>query len=127
MALSVEADKFDAKPGGEIEVKVTCVRRDYAGPISLSVEGLKPALAAAIGMVLVWRNFMYSLIWQSVIWRPGKGRIPHWREDIQILSRSATTARRCGPDGSHRRRSRSPEEEATAASHLILIADQLPP
>jgi hypothetical protein len=40
-ALSVEADKFDAKPGGEIEVKVTCVRRDYAGPISLSVEGLK--------------------------------------------------------------------------------------
>jgi hypothetical protein len=50
------------------------------------VEGLKPALAAAIGMVLVWRNFMYSLIWQSVIWRPGKGRIPHWREDIQSLA-----------------------------------------
>jgi hypothetical protein len=25
---------------------------------------------------------MYSLIWQSVMWRPGKGWIPHWREDI---------------------------------------------
>jgi hypothetical protein len=20
---------------------------------------------------------MYSLIWQSVMWRPGKGRVPH--------------------------------------------------
>src|SRR3954465_11144737 len=23
-----------------------------------------------------WRNLMYSLIWQSVMWRPGKGRVP---------------------------------------------------
>jgi hypothetical protein len=33
---------------------------------------LNPALAAAIVGVSVWRKLMNSLIWQSVMWRPGK-------------------------------------------------------
>jgi hypothetical protein len=35
---------------------------------------LNPALAAATLGVSVWRKLMYSLIWQSVMWRPGKLR-----------------------------------------------------
>ena len=42
-ALSVEADKVDARPGGEFQLKVTAARRDYGGPVALSVEGLTPA------------------------------------------------------------------------------------
>ena len=42
-SLSVETDKVDAKPGGEFELKVTCTRREYAGPIALSVDGVTPA------------------------------------------------------------------------------------
>src|SRR5438270_11778144 len=33
---------------------------------------LNPALAAATAGVSVWRKLMNSLIWQSVMWRPGK-------------------------------------------------------
>jgi hypothetical protein len=35
---------------------------------------LNPALAAATVGVSAWRKLMYSLIWQSVTWRPGKLR-----------------------------------------------------
>jgi hypothetical protein len=35
---------------------------------------LNPALAAAILGISAWRKLMYSLIWQSVTWRPGKLR-----------------------------------------------------
>ena len=35
---------------------------------------LNPALAAATAGVSAWRKLMYSLIWQSVMWRPGKLR-----------------------------------------------------
>jgi hypothetical protein len=35
---------------------------------------LNPALAAATLGVSAWRKLMYSLIWQSVMWRPGKMR-----------------------------------------------------
>ena len=35
---------------------------------------LNPALAAAILGVSAWQKLMYSLIWQSVTWRPGKLR-----------------------------------------------------
>jgi hypothetical protein len=38
-SLSVDTDRVNAKAGETFEVKVTCVRRDYAGPIALSVEG----------------------------------------------------------------------------------------
>ena len=41
-SLSVDTDKVDAKPGGEFEIKVTCARRDYAGAVTLSLEGLTP-------------------------------------------------------------------------------------
>jgi len=37
--LSVDADKFDAPTGGVLVAKVSCARRDYEGPITLSLEG----------------------------------------------------------------------------------------
>lgn len=42
-SLSVDADKVDAKPGDEIELKVTCARREYSGEIALSLDGVTPA------------------------------------------------------------------------------------
>src|SRR6266478_6169959 len=42
---------------------------------------LNPALAAAILGVSAWRKLMYSLIWQSVTWRPGKLRFLNRREE----------------------------------------------
>lgn len=38
-ALAVEADKFDAPQAGVFVAKVTSARRDYNGPIALSLEG----------------------------------------------------------------------------------------
>jgi hypothetical protein len=38
-ALAVEADKFDAPQAGVFVAKVTSARRDYNGPITLSLEG----------------------------------------------------------------------------------------
>jgi hypothetical protein len=38
------------------------------------VAVLNPAFAAAIVGVSAWRKLMYSLVWQSVMWRPGKLR-----------------------------------------------------
>jgi hypothetical protein len=35
------------------------------------VAVLNPAFAAAIVGVSAWRKLMYSLVWQSVMWRPG--------------------------------------------------------
>jgi hypothetical protein len=35
---------------------------------------LNPALAAETLAVSAWRKLIYSLIWQSVMWRPGKLR-----------------------------------------------------
>ena len=47
--LTVEADKFDARPGDFFEVKVTCARRDYGGAVTLAVEGIggSPTLEGA--------------------------------------------------------------------------------
>lgn len=39
-SLAVDADKFDAPKGGVFTTKVTAVRRDYKGPITLSVAGV---------------------------------------------------------------------------------------
>jgi hypothetical protein len=38
------------------------------------VDAANPTLAAATLARSLWRKLMYSLIWQSVIWRPGKVR-----------------------------------------------------
>ncbi|MEX2187832.1 MAG: PPC domain-containing protein [Pirellulales bacterium] len=38
--LAVETDKLDFPQEGTVVAKVTCGRRDYAGPIELAVEGL---------------------------------------------------------------------------------------
>ena len=42
--LSVDADKVDARSGGQFELKVTAVRRDYGGPIVLALQGLRAAV-----------------------------------------------------------------------------------
>jgi len=38
------------------------------------VAALNPALPRQRLAVSVWRKLMNNLIWQSVMWRPGKGR-----------------------------------------------------
>ncbi len=45
------------------------------------MAALNPALAAATLAVSLWRKLMNSLIWQSVMWRPGKMAVPHQREE----------------------------------------------
>ena len=67
--------------------------------ILLRVLDARPAAAdlaslAAIGTGSVRRNFMYSLIWRSVTWRPGTRRIPPEKEAIPVpTGRNRQTAR----------------------------------
>jgi hypothetical protein len=56
------------------------------------VAVLNPALAAAMVTVSVSRKLMYSLIWQSVMWRPGKMRFLIGVKN-RLHIRPATTAR----------------------------------
>jgi hypothetical protein len=57
---------------------------------------LNPAFAAAIVGVSAWRKLMYSLVWQSVMWRPGKLRfLIGVKNPLPI--RPAATARKHGP------------------------------
>jgi hypothetical protein len=59
---------------------------------------LNPALAAAILGVSAWRKLMYSLIWQSVTWRPGKLRfLIGVKNPLPI--RPTAIARKHGPFG----------------------------
>ena len=46
-SLAVEGDTFNAPHGGVFVAKVTSTRRDYAGPITLSIEGGGEGLALA--------------------------------------------------------------------------------
>lgn len=39
--LTVDEEKIDARAGGAFQIKVNCVRRDYKGPIELSIDGAK--------------------------------------------------------------------------------------
>jgi hypothetical protein len=39
-SLAVEVEKVDASASGEFELKVTCARRDYKGPVTLAIDGL---------------------------------------------------------------------------------------
>ena len=50
----------------------SCRRRPRG--IAIRAGSANPALAAAMFGGSVWRNVMYSLIWRSVMWRPGKLR-----------------------------------------------------
>jgi hypothetical protein len=59
---------------------------------------LNPALAAATVGVSAWRKLMYSLIWQSVMWRPGKLRfLIGMKNPLPI--RPTAIARKHGPLG----------------------------
>lgn len=44
-SLSVDADKFDAPTAGVLVAKVSCARRDYDGPITLSLDGAPAGIA----------------------------------------------------------------------------------
>lgn len=46
-ALAVEAEKLEAPKAGVFVAKVTCARRDYNGPITLSVQGAPEGLTLA--------------------------------------------------------------------------------
>lgn len=50
-SLAVETDRFNAPQGGVFVGKVTSARRDYAGPITLSLEGA-PAGTTLVGNVI---------------------------------------------------------------------------
>src|SRR5260370_410123 len=52
-----------------------------------AVAVLNPALAPAIAGLWVSRSFMYSLLWQSVRWRPVKHGVLHWREVAVLTGR----------------------------------------
>jgi hypothetical protein len=41
--LAVETDTVNARPGGEFQLKVSCTRRDYGGPVSLALKGISAA------------------------------------------------------------------------------------
>ena len=61
---------------------------------------LKPALAPATAGSLVWRNFMYNLIWRSVTCRPGNGGLLSGVKR-PIIAQTIATARRCDPIKDH--------------------------
>lgn len=50
-SLALEADKFDAPQGGVFVAKVTCVRRDYNGPITLSIAGAGDGFSLAANAI----------------------------------------------------------------------------
>jgi len=64
------------------------------------VAVLKPALAPATAGSLVWRNFMYNLIWRSVTCRPGNGGLLSGVKR-PIIAHTIATARRCDPIKDH--------------------------
>ena len=66
------------------------------------MAALNPALAAPTLAVSVWRKLMNSLIWQSVMWRPGKGRfLIDMKNPLPI--RPAATASQLAPLSGPRR------------------------
>ena len=73
---------------------------------------LNPALAAAILGVSAWRKLIYSLIWQSVTWRPGKLRfLIGVKNPLPI--RPTAIARKHGPLAGPRR---SPDSDFSRAT-----------
>jgi len=46
-SLGVDVDTVNAKAGDSFDLKVTCVRRDYGGPIALTLQGTPAALEGA--------------------------------------------------------------------------------
>src|SRR5205823_14486171 len=76
---------------------------------------LNPALAAATAGVSAWRKLMYSLVWQSVMWRPGKLRfLIGVKNPLPI--RPAVTARKHGPLAGPRR---SPDSRLQSGYALL--------
>ena len=47
---------MDAKAGGQFEIKVTCARRDYGGPINLTVDGIGPGVGVEGNVVAEGKN-----------------------------------------------------------------------
>jgi hypothetical protein len=88
---------------------------------------LNPAFAAAMTGGSACRNFIYSLIWQSVMWRPGKGRFLIGVKNLPP-TRPAAIASGCTPPG--RRRSPGPQRQSGYAllpsrtwRHFLILID----
>jgi hypothetical protein len=96
------------------------------------VAALNPALAAAMLTVSVWRKLMNSLVWQSVMWRPGKGRFLISVKNPYLLGRPRLPANapppgaRRSPD-SHRQSGYALLPSRTRRRFLILIDARLSP
>jgi hypothetical protein len=56
VSLSCEVEKIDIAAGGQAEVKVTAVRRDYKGQIALSVEGGPPGIGVSNDVIKEGQN-----------------------------------------------------------------------
>jgi hypothetical protein len=55
-ALALEAEKFDPPQGGTFVAKVTSARRDYNGPITLSLEGAPEGTAVEGNLIAEGQN-----------------------------------------------------------------------
>src|SRR5581483_2065211 len=51
LALTVEPAAMTLKPGGKAKVKVTAVRKHFAGPVAVAVEGLPPKVTATAATI----------------------------------------------------------------------------
>jgi hypothetical protein len=49
--LSVEAERLEVAPGGAVDLKVTAARRDFNGPITVSLAGGVPGLSLADNII----------------------------------------------------------------------------
>ena len=55
-SLALEAEKFDVPQGGVLAFKITSARRDYNGPITLTIEGLDPPPSLAANVIPEGQN-----------------------------------------------------------------------
>lgn len=54
--LSVDVDKLDVPAGGTADLKVSVVRRDYDGPITLRLAGLHPGITVSNNLIAAKSN-----------------------------------------------------------------------
>jgi hypothetical protein len=71
-SLDVEAERFNVPLGGVFQVKVTSQRRDYNGPITLSLEGLsQEGLSVGNNTILEGKNETVMSITVPAAWQQG--------------------------------------------------------
>ncbi|MBI3415229.1 MAG: PPC domain-containing protein [Verrucomicrobia bacterium] len=71
-ALSVETNRIEAMAGGSFEIKVNCARRDYDGPIALSLRSADEGLTLLEGQIAEKKNDTILRPAVGSTLRPGK-------------------------------------------------------